>query len=56
MGIESLVVAQHALLGANYQRLKMIKATYDPDGLFFVHHGVGSEDWSDDGFERHGGH
>jgi iron(III) transport system substrate-binding protein len=24
----------------------------DPDGLFFVHHGVGSEDWSDDGFER----
>ena len=25
---------------------------YDPDGLFFVHHGVGSEGWSDDGFRR----
>jgi hypothetical protein len=24
----------------------------DPDGLFFVHHGVGSEAWSDDGFKR----
>jgi len=24
----------------------------DPDGLFFVHHGVGSEDWSADGFTR----
>ena len=23
---------------------------YDPDGLFFVHHGVGSERWSADGF------
>jgi hypothetical protein len=27
-------------------------ATYDPDGLFFVHHGVGSEEWSPDGFAR----
>jgi hypothetical protein len=25
---------------------------YDPTGLFFVHHGVGSEDWSADGFTR----
>ena len=25
---------------------------YDPDGLFFVHHGVGSEEWSADGFTR----
>jgi hypothetical protein len=25
---------------------------YDADGLFFVHHGVGSEDWSADGFTR----
>ena len=23
-----------------------------PTGLFFVHHGVGSEGWSADGFER----
>ena len=29
-----------------------MKARYDPDGLFFVHHGVGSEEWSDDGFTR----
>jgi len=26
----------------------------DPDGLFFIHHGVGSEAWSTDGFEREG--
>jgi hypothetical protein len=29
-----------------------VKRRYDPDGLFFVHHGVGSEDWSPDGFTR----
>jgi hypothetical protein len=29
-----------------------VKARYDPDGLFFVHHGVGSEGWSPDGFTR----
>jgi FAD/FMN-containing dehydrogenase len=38
--------------GKNYSRLQAIKAKYDPDGLFFVHHGVGSEDWSADGFTR----
>jgi FAD/FMN-containing dehydrogenase len=36
--------------GSNYSRLRSIKSQYDPDGLFFVHHGVGSEDWSADGF------
>ena len=25
---------------------------YDPEGLFFVHHGVGSDGWSADGFTR----
>jgi FAD/FMN-containing dehydrogenase len=38
--------------GTNYSKLRAIKKKYDPDGLFFVHHGVGSEDWSADGFSR----
>jgi len=43
---------QHSYWGANYQRLASIKKKYDPAGLFFVHNGVGSEDWSPDGFTR----
>lgn len=27
-------------------------ARYDPDGLFTTHHGVGSEEWSADGFNH----
>ena len=38
--------------GPNYARLQAVKDKYDPDGLFTVHHGVGSERWSDDGFRR----
>ncbi|HTV84275.1 MAG TPA: FAD-binding oxidoreductase [Dyella sp.] len=45
---------QNAFWGANYARLAAAKRQYDPDGLFFVHHGVGSEHWSADGFTRAG--
>ncbi|MGH8013810.1 MAG: FAD-dependent oxidoreductase [Candidatus Binataceae bacterium] len=41
---------QQSYWGGNYPRLAEIKRKYDPDGLFFVHNGVGSENWSMDGF------
>jgi FAD/FMN-containing dehydrogenase len=41
-----------AFWGTNYPQLAAVKQKYDPDGLFFVHHGVGSEAWSEDGFSR----
>jgi FAD/FMN-containing dehydrogenase len=45
---------QRAFWGTNYARLQRVKQRYDPDGLFTVHHGVGSEAWSGDGFIRAG--
>jgi FAD/FMN-containing dehydrogenase len=43
---------QRSFWGANYPQLAAVKRKYDPEGLFFVHHGVGSEAWSADGFTR----
>lgn len=41
-----------AFWGSNHARLSAVKKRYDADGLFTVHHGVGSEQWSSDGFTR----
>ncbi len=43
---------QHSFWGINYTKLQAVKKRYDPDGLFFMHHGAGSEAWSQDGFEK----
>ena len=38
--------------GDNYGKLYKIKLKYDPNGLFYCHHCVGSELWSDNGMCR----
>ena len=43
---------QRSYWGTNYERLRQVKKKYDSSGLFFVHNGVGSEDWSRDGFAK----
>jgi FAD/FMN-containing dehydrogenase len=43
---------QQEYWGENYAKLQSVKSKYDAEGLFFVHHGVGSEEWSADGFTR----
>lgn len=43
---------QQEFWGSHYAKLAAVKRRYDPDGLFFVRHGVGSESWSEDGFTR----
>ena len=45
---------RQAYWGPHYPRLRAAKQKYDSGGLFYVHHGVGSEDWSADGFTRLG--
>jgi FAD/FMN-containing dehydrogenase len=39
---------------ANYARLRRIKQQYDPSGLFYVHNGIGSELWDENGFKPKG--
>jgi len=43
---------QQSYWRTNYKRIQTVKAKYDPQRLFFVHHRVGGEDWSADGFSR----
>ena len=43
---------QQSYWGSNHARLAATKKKYDPTGLFFVHNGVGSEEWSADGFTK----
>jgi FAD/FMN-containing dehydrogenase len=45
---------QRSYWGGHYRQLRAIKENYDPKGLFYVHHGVGTEGWSADGFARTG--
>lgn len=42
-----------AYWGAGHaRRLREVKNRYDPDGLFYTHNGIASEEWADDGFRR----
>ena len=41
-----------AFWGDHYARLLQVKSQYDPGGLFFVHHGVGTGTRSADGFTK----
>ena len=43
---------QTTFFGINYPRLKEVKAQYDPNDLFIVGAGVGSENWDTDGICR----
>ncbi|KAI9060995.1 FAD-binding domain-containing protein [Trametes sanguinea] len=38
---------QQAFFGSHYEKLKTIKAAYDPVDLFVVHDGFGSDEWDD---------
>lgn len=43
---------QAAYWGPHFERLRRIKQRYDAGGLFYTHHGVGSESWGEGGFTR----
>jgi hypothetical protein len=37
---------QDVFFGANFKKLNDIKRKYDPEGMFYILKGVGSEKWS----------
>lgn len=43
---------QQRFWGPHHARLAAVKARVDTDDLFIVHHGIGSQRWSGDGFVR----
>ncbi len=43
---------QEDFWGPHYQRLREIKKKYDPYGLFYCHHCIGSEQWDSSGMCR----
>ena len=45
---------QEVFWGENYEQLLEIKSKWDPEGLFVVRAGVGSEQWDEEGMCRRG--
>jgi hypothetical protein len=43
---------QQTFYGSNYGRLRQVKRKFDPQSLFIVKSGVGSEEWGDNGICR----
>ena len=43
---------EHSYCGTNHAASPKSKKKYEPDGLFYEHNGVGSEQWSPDGFTK----
>lgn len=43
---------QTTFFGPNYRALRRVKQRYDPNGIFIVGAGVGSEDWDEYGLCR----